>query len=174
MSRILVVDDNAATRAAVRRLLAQRGHVVSDAPSGPTALMHLRVGTFDLAVVDVYLGGMDGLELLSRVRAEHPACPVVVMTGGGESRREVVLSKAEELGAAATIGKPFEPVALADLVDHVLKHGAGGNGAGPDAQAAGAPSNTSRTFRARASTVQGFGMNGRTSGTTGPGPLPPL
>ncbi len=120
MARILVVDDNGYIRGAVRQVLSRGGHQVWDVPAGHEALKLLEVAEFDLILTDVYMGEMDGMEFLQRVRERGVTVPVVVMTGGGATPREQLLQLARTLGAAATIEKPFSPSALRRTIGAVV------------------------------------------------------
>ncbi len=120
MARILVVDDHAHVRGAVRRVLTRHGHQVWDVSDGGEALRLLAILPFDLIVTDVYMSGMDGMELLSRAKAQGYRQPVVVMSGGGFVPREDLLRMARACGAFATVVKPFSPSQLRDTVESVL------------------------------------------------------
>jgi len=121
MAKILVVDDHAHVRGAVRRVLVRAGHQVWDVCDGAEALRMLDVVEFDLILTDVYMTAMDGMELL--VRAQHQGCraPVVVMTGGGFAPREELLKLAQACGALATLKKPFSPDELRSAVHGALE-----------------------------------------------------
>lgn len=80
--QILVADDHAIVREGLKRLLesAGEGWVASEAGSGFEALELLRRRRFDLAIFDLSMPGMSGLDLLVRVRALYPALPVLFLT----------------------------------------------------------------------------------------------
>ena len=120
MARILVVDDHAHVRGAVRRVLIREGHQVWDVPDGAEALRLLDILDFDLVLTDVYMSAMDGMELLVRAQQLGIRTPVVVMSGGGFAPREELLAMARACGAFATIVKPFSPHQLRDTVSAVL------------------------------------------------------
>jgi len=120
MAHILVVDDDALVRAAVRRVLTRAGYQVWDVPDGTEALELLDVIQFDLVLTDVYMNPMSGLELLARLRRYHHTMPVVVMSGGGSASREDLFGLATACGAQATLAKPFLPGQLCDAVSTAL------------------------------------------------------
>jgi len=120
MARILVVDDHAHVRGAVRRVLVREGHQVWDVPDGEEALRLMDILNFDLVLTDVYMNAMDGMELLVRAQQRGFRMPVVVMSGGGFAPREELLTMARACGAFATILKPFSPHELRDTVSSVL------------------------------------------------------
>ncbi|HJL05994.1 MAG TPA: response regulator [Polyangiaceae bacterium LLY-WYZ-15_(1-7)] len=78
---VLVVDDDSDTREMVRRRLEKEGFAVSEAGNGEDALLRIRVSPPGLLVLDLMMPGMDGFEVLQRVRAAEHDFPVVVLTG---------------------------------------------------------------------------------------------
>lgn len=120
MARILVVDDHAHVRGAVRRVLVRAGHQVWDVPDAEQALRLLDILNFDLMITDVCMTAMDGMELLVRAQQRGVRVPVVVMSGGGFAPREELLTLAKACGAFATMVKPFSPHQLRDTVSAAL------------------------------------------------------
>lgn len=105
MARILLADDDAATRDLVKRALEADGHSVLTTQDGSEALDSLNAGkAFDVLVTDVHMPGMDGLALAERAAALVPGIAVVLMSGFAEQ-----LDKAKSLKTArvATLSKPF-------------------------------------------------------------------
>jgi len=121
MARVLVVDDHAHVRGAVRRVLAKDGHEVWDVPDGTEALELLAILPFDLVITDVYMTVVGGMELLVEARRRGHALPVVAMSGGGFASREAALGMAKSCGAAATLLKPFSPCDLRNTVSSALR-----------------------------------------------------
>lgn len=117
MKRILVVDDDAATRHLICGLLEAQGYVVGTAADGSEALERLSTGRFDLMLVDVWMPAMNGLELLSRIRAEGQKPRVVVMTA--DDTPETVVRAIRE-HAYRYVPKPVEPKTLFDVVEKAL------------------------------------------------------
>jgi DNA-binding response OmpR family regulator len=78
--RVLVVDDEADTRALIWDILKQEGYDVLLCSSGEHALRYLEPGRFDLVLADIKMPGMSGLELLNRVRQVEPDVRVILMT----------------------------------------------------------------------------------------------
>jgi len=105
-ARILVADDEPAMRWLLERLLRQAGHAVTVVEDGPAALAAAaRPDPFDVAFLDIRMPGLDGLEVLSRLRAASPDTAVIVMTAHGSVRAAV---EAMQRGAYDYLAKPFD------------------------------------------------------------------
>ena len=115
---ILVVDDDLTTRKMLRFVLEQQGgHRVVEAADGASAQSILAVESFDLAMIDVVMPGIDGLELCKRIRATSNM-PIVVVSARGDIQSRV---RGLQLGADDYLPKPFDPSELAARVDAVLR-----------------------------------------------------
>ncbi|HEY4188798.1 MAG TPA: response regulator transcription factor [Candidatus Limnocylindrales bacterium] len=100
---ILVVEDDAETRAALIRELASRGYRTSDAADGRSALERWEAGRPDLVLLDLGLPDMDGLDVIRRIRRDATT-PIVILSGRYEEREKV---EALERGADDYVTKPF-------------------------------------------------------------------
>jgi CheY-like chemotaxis protein len=118
MGRILLVEDEAATRLSVARTLRGAGHVVEVAEDGRECLDLYRAASADVVIMDLFMPNKDGLEALIELRREFPEVAVVAMSG--HRKLELMLRAAKGLGAVRTIEKPFEPEALLALVAEEL------------------------------------------------------
>src|SRR3954471_24908930 len=78
---ILVVDDEEPFRKLLERNLARYGATVRGAASAEEALALLREAEPDLAVLDISMPGMSGIELLAKIRADHPSTEAIMLTG---------------------------------------------------------------------------------------------
>lgn len=116
--RVLVVDDEPALRRTVVRMLMARGMQVATAEDGPRALQMMSTEPFDVALVDLIMPNMGGLELLQRSRKLHPDVEVVMMTAYGDVETAV---KAVQAGAYNFLTKPFRSN---DEVCHVISQAA--------------------------------------------------
>ncbi len=101
---ILVVDDEAGVRASLTGILSDEGYLVEAVASGEAALAALEARRYDLVLLDVWLPGADGLEVLARIRATDGELPVVVISGHGTIETAV---KAVRLGAQDFVEKPL-------------------------------------------------------------------
>ena len=103
--RILIVDDNEVFRLPLQRALEAAGFEVVAVPSAEDALAVLDGRTVDLLLTDHRLPGMNGVQLLTRIKATHPALAIVVMTAYGTTESAV---EARRHGADDYLLKPFE------------------------------------------------------------------
>ena len=110
---IYVVDDDDALRNSLDFLLAAAGFSVKVFESASSFLGVLARVQAGCLVTDIRMPGMDGLELLRRVKRERPWLPVIIMTGHGDVPLAV---EAMKLGANDFIEKPFEDERLIDII----------------------------------------------------------
>lgn len=121
--KVLVVDDDRDTRDLLQAALEQRGFGVVLTASGKRALMLARQENPDLILLDLNLPGMDGYEVLRRLKSSRDTAdiPVVVMTGS-LTDEEVKQKKALSLGAVRFLTKPFAVADLVSEIDTVVGH----------------------------------------------------
>lgn len=103
-ANVLVADDDPAIRLVLRHRLEAAGHRVEEAADGTSALEALRRGYFDVALIDIIMPGMGGLELLSAARAAHLATAIIVITAASTMSNAV---EAIKRGAHDYLTKPF-------------------------------------------------------------------
>jgi CheY-like chemotaxis protein len=113
--RALLIDDDESIRFVLRNALAETGWQVTEIDDGCEAEAALAARRYDLVVLDLYMPGMNGFEVLRRLRRDDPAAkttwktradvPVMVVSGQAE---EESLSFASRIGADACLTKPFE------------------------------------------------------------------
>jgi len=103
--KLLIVDDEAAFLEALGERLEMRDFEVRTAGNGPEALELCRCEKFDLALIDLKMPGMDGQELLTRIKKEHRFLEVVILTGHGSLGSAVECAK---LGAFSYLPKPYQ------------------------------------------------------------------
>ena len=114
---ILVVDDEPGLRESFRLILEDEYEVI-DVPDGPAALDVLRSAQIDLVLLDIRLPGMDGIEVLERIKALDDAVEVILVTAVKTVRTAVAAMK---LGAFDYVTKPFEEDELLSLVRRALE-----------------------------------------------------
>jgi len=118
VARILVVDDDASVRALLRDLLELEGHVVRVVADGYAALRAVAAERPDCVVLDVVLPGMDGHEVLTRLRATAGGreVPVVMLTAAADDANAV---RGWCGGMDHLLGKPFDTDELLGHVDRL-------------------------------------------------------
>jgi CheY-like chemotaxis protein len=111
--RVLVVDDDAAIRSTVRRVLRPDGHQVTLVASAEEALELCRAQSFDVVLTDLGLGsGMDGWELAGCLQRDWPQVQVILASG----RTGIDAAEAHTRGIAALLSKPYQADDLRRLV----------------------------------------------------------
>jgi CheY-like chemotaxis protein len=114
--RILVVDDDAAIRSTIRRVLRPDGHEVTLVASAEEALEQCRRQSFDVLLTDLGLGsGMDGWKLVGHIRRDWPHVHVIVASG----RIGLDVADAHSRGVAALLSKPYQADDLRSVVRDV-------------------------------------------------------
>ncbi len=104
MQRILVIDDDPAITSVLKRGLAYEGFVVETTASGPEGLVQAREQPPELVILDIMMPGLDGWEVLTRLRAADTHLPVLFLTGQDAPTDQV---RGLEQGADDYIVKPF-------------------------------------------------------------------
>ncbi|MBI2070512.1 MAG: response regulator [Elusimicrobia bacterium] len=117
MAKILIIDDEADMRLAMRQLLEELGHSVLEAGDGSSALGALDQNPADLVLLDLRLPGMDGVEILEKIRKRSADLPVFIITGYGH---EEALRQVMSLGATDCFTKPFHNRDLAAAIERTL------------------------------------------------------
>ena len=121
MTRILVIDDDAAARAALTCLLTQSGYDVLEAMNGDEGLQRLVDGEPDVLLVDIFMPVQDGIETIRLVLQAFPQVPIVAMSGGWLTyHADDILTVARDFGAQYTFTKPVAPEALLAAVQNVI------------------------------------------------------
>lgn len=117
--RVLVVDDEPAIRRFLRTSLRAEGYDVVEAETGEAALAEIRRRAPDFVMLDLGLPGIDGLEVIRRVRGEGSAAPIIVLTSRTDEAGKV---EALDLGADDYVTKPFGVDELLARIRAALRH----------------------------------------------------
>jgi len=124
MTRILLVDDDRTIRTSIDLLLKRAGHDVVAATDGRDGFAKTEAERFDLLIVDIFMPGMDGLEMIRQVHRGQPRLPVIAMSGMIFRPTSLLapdfLAMAIKLGAVKSLRKPFQPRELLAAVDECL------------------------------------------------------
>ena len=117
--RILIVDDEDVVRESLHQWFDSEGYLTQAAASGKDALTTVGEQQFDLALLDIKMPGMDGIELQQRLNEADPDLTVVIMTGYGTVETAV---QALKHGAYDYVTKPIDPDDLSRLVAKAIDH----------------------------------------------------
>ena len=122
MACVLLIDDDDFTRRTVGRTLERQGHSVVAVTSGREALAELSGGQSqpDLALTDIMMPDMDGLELIPLLRKAQPGLKIIAMSAGSQLMQNNFLREARLLGAHETLLKPCSGVDLTAAIGRVL------------------------------------------------------
>ncbi len=113
---ILIVDDEKNIRLTLSQVLETLGADIDAAANGEEALTKLKGREFGLILLDIRMPGMDGMEILRRVREIRPDIRVIMITAYGTIESAV---EAMKLGAVDFLQKPFDPEEIRELVSRV-------------------------------------------------------
>ena len=117
--KILIVDDELIMRESLAGWLERDGHAVQTAASGEEAMEKLTQTHFDIFLVDIKMEGMNGLEVLRRVKESDPDAEVVMITAYGSIPSAI---EAMKDGAYDYMLKPFDPNELGVLIEKIIQH----------------------------------------------------
>lgn len=122
MIKVLIADDHSIVRAGLRRIVEESGdmEVIAEAADGKGALLQVQKELPDVAVIDISMPGLDGLEVTAQLHAGYPKLPVIILTMHEE---EQYVIRAIEAGAMGYITKRSVPE---QLVNAIRKVHAGG------------------------------------------------
>jgi len=121
--RILIAEDDSILADGLTRSLRNSGYAVDAVSDGVSADAALAVQEFDLLILDIGLPSMNGLEVLSRLRARNSRLPVLILTAADSIEQRV---KGLDLGADDYMAKPFSLSELEARVRALTRRGAGG------------------------------------------------
>src|SRR5882724_1031664 len=117
--RILIVDDEPTMTDSLKQNLAEEGYSVDTAATGAEAIELFDQGGHHLAICDLQLPDIDGLEVMRHIKDARPTTEVIVVTGHGSVAKAVEATKA---GAFDFVDKPFDFEELHLRVENALKH----------------------------------------------------
>ncbi|MBX9843439.1 MAG: response regulator [Xanthobacteraceae bacterium] len=113
MPKILIIDDDRLVRESTQIMLRAKGYDVVVAPDGKAGLDVAQSGAFDLAIVDLFMPGMDGLQVIKALHESRPDIPLIAasgfMFGNGCPNMPEFENMATEAGAVSTLYKPLRP-----------------------------------------------------------------
>lgn len=119
MAQIIIVDDYSINLRTLSHMLRRAGHTVDMAGSGEEALHLLNDGRFDLAILDIAMPEMDGVELLEHIKSmpPHQTMPIVMLTASSHDEDRI---RAEQAGADAFLTKPTSSEKLSRVISQLI------------------------------------------------------
>lgn len=118
--KVLVIDDDEATRQTISRVLRSGGHEVAGAEDGARGMDLFFSERPEIVVIDIFMPDPAGTELIVKLRRLNPRVKIIAISGGGQISGIDALSMARSLGADEIIGKPFRARDLLGLIDGVM------------------------------------------------------
>ena len=114
MAKVVFCEDDSLIQKMIRMMLRGTDHTLLFAADGEEGLALIEREHPDVVFTDLWMPGIDGIELRRRLRAQPPLAdiPVVLVTGAADDERI-----ADDDGKGAVLAKPFSPVALREMVD---------------------------------------------------------
>ena len=115
--KILVLEDDGATRNIIAAVLEKAGYTVQSCADGKEGIESFRARQFDLVITDISMPGISGIEVIRLIRLESPTVPIIAMSG--TDRSESFLSMADYYTADLTVQKPFDAAQIIAAVKKV-------------------------------------------------------
>jgi DNA-binding NarL/FixJ family response regulator len=122
MIRIFIADDHAMVRGGLKQIIATGAdmRVTGEATDGPSTLAQLQLVTCDLLLLDLTMPGSSGVELIQRVRQEHPTLPILILSMHNEGQ---IVARALKAGASGYVTKGSEPEVLLAAIHKIANGG---------------------------------------------------
>jgi CheY-like chemotaxis protein len=120
---VLVIEDDDLVRFSITAYLEDSGFAIIEARDGQEGVALASQGQADLVITDLHMPGMNGLEVVNRIRGQFPALPVIVMTGAGDAASA---AEASAQGAQACL---FKPLVKMELLVQTIRSLLAGHGA---------------------------------------------
>jgi len=117
-ARILVIDDEESIRKSLAAVLEEKGYIVDTAENGKEAIERSKTRPYNLALIDIRLPDMDGVQLLTGMKETIPKTVKIIITGYPSLENAI---EAVNKGADAYIIKPFDMNKLLDMIKEHLK-----------------------------------------------------
>lgn len=121
MAQILIADDDEGFRFLLRRMLTISGHEIREAGNGDEADTWLRTFPAEVAIVDLFMPGKEGIETIMGIRRRYPAVKIIAISGGAPKSGTSFLGMAQKLGAHRTLNKPFSADELLTVLSHLIE-----------------------------------------------------
>jgi CheY-like chemotaxis protein len=124
MTRILIIDDDSAVRSATKLLLDAHGFEAVAVADGHAGVAAVQTAHFDLALVDLFMRSLDGLETTKALHRCKPDLPIIIVSGFMFTELPLEMANfnamALEVGAVSTLYKPLRPRELLEAIKNVI------------------------------------------------------
>ncbi|MFT5090617.1 MAG: CheY-like chemotaxis protein [Candidatus Latescibacterota bacterium] len=117
---ILIIDDEVIVTRVLAQLLALSNYKVTVALSGEEGLKLYRDREIDLVIVDIYMPGINGIEVIQTIKNDSPDTPIIAISGGALIGKEDLLYHAKTIGADYVLEKPIEDQTLVSAIEGAL------------------------------------------------------
>ncbi|MBC8264943.1 MAG: Flp pilus assembly complex ATPase component TadA [Anaerolineales bacterium] len=114
-ARVLIVDDDVNLGETLADILEEKGYLVAVAHDGPGAIEEVKGQPFDLALIDIVMPGMNGVETLRQIKAINPRLTTMLITG--HTALEDSVSEAVKAGVAGILYKPLDINAIVEMIE---------------------------------------------------------
>jgi YesN/AraC family two-component response regulator len=119
MARFLIIDDEKMVRSTLRKILEKNDHQVLEAHNGREGLqIYGDNQDIDIVITDIIMPEVEGIQVIMELRKRKPDQKILAISGGGRTKNQDYLKAATQLGANATLAKPFS---VKDVVATVQK-----------------------------------------------------
>jgi CheY-like chemotaxis protein len=120
MQKILIVDDNAAVRSTISKILADAGYCTVSAEDGNSGLDVYKRERPDLIITDIIMPEREGIETIRTMLKDNPQAKIIAISGGARIGKMDLLQVARRMGARETMAKPFDPDELVATTKRLL------------------------------------------------------
>lgn len=122
MQRILVIDDNQQVRATMLLTLQAKGFQVVAVDNGEAGIKTFDESKFDLAIVDIFMPGLDGTKVIQTLQQRAPNLPIIAISGVPlrVAGRGDIISVVPELSNVVSLQKPFRPADLFNAIQQAM------------------------------------------------------
>ena len=118
-TKVLIIEDDESVRTSIRLTLQSHGFDVDEADNGAKGIWMLKNTPFDLAIIDMMMPVMDGLETIRELKSVLPKLGILAISGGSTLVDVDFLKAAAVTGATATLSKPFDGRQLITAVQKI-------------------------------------------------------
>lgn len=120
ISKVLIIEDEAALSRIIETTLTRRGYEVRRAADGRDGMAHFHTEKYDLVIVDLFMPEKDGFETIRELRQQRPEVKIIAISGGGQhGNAGDVLLVAKLIGATRTLEKPFSMPEILAMIDEL-------------------------------------------------------